>query len=376
MHRFLFGVGLGALCLFSRANASKPEFIPLPIEPFALSADGRVVVGSTLFGVVPRTAVRWTRNNGTIPLVGGAFATYSAYDVTPDGSTIVGEGIHPFGNSAFRWDEQAGIEYFGSPNSPLAAGLNVSDDGSVIAGRARKPFRWTREAGATFPDDEECGFQINAGSVATTITPDGENLYFLDYDDEDPDGPTWHLALWNDRECTVLDEDRTFTPLSRLFVSADGSVVTGAAENRPLNRPDYPVRWTSVGGVQELLEHPLAQGRSFGITADGQTIIGSATVPNLGAFIWDEWHGAQSLQTVLETRYNLADELAGWTLTEARAISPDGRFIAGVGIGPTSLEQGFLATVPEPSGAILAMIAILTCIAFLSQSQCGRRMST
>jgi hypothetical protein len=51
-------------------------------------------------------------------------------------------------------------------------------------------------------------------------------------------------------------------------------------------------------------------------------------------FIWDAVHGTRNLTSVLRNEYGLADSLAGWNLTQAIAISDDGRTIAGVGRNP------------------------------------------
>ncbi len=45
-------------------------------------------------------------------------------------------------------------------------------------------------------------------------------------------------------------------------------------------------------------------------------------------------------------------DLAGWSLTGAMDISPDGQWIVGYGINPTGQTEGFrlqLAAIPEPS---------------------------
>lgn len=361
-------------CL-SASIASAADFRLLPILPNALSADGSVVVGKTFGGLgAPVAAAKWTAENGAESLI-GEIETFEAYDVTPNGEAIVGIGIDSFGNSAFHWTASSGAKRIGTNDTKLTASLAISDDGRVIAGKGGPAFRWSATAGPEFATTQECGFFVDAGSFAVTMSADGGDVFFLNRDASDVDGPTYHLTRWNELGCAELDTGRTFSP-NRLFASSDGRVLAGVAENRPLNHAEYPVRWTADVGVQELLPFPGAQGRSHGITADGKIIVGTAMVPDFGAFIWDERLGAQRLQDVLETQFDLADKLVGWDLTEARAISPDGRHIAGVAIGDDGVEHGFLATVPEPASAALALSGGAFCCLVRLRRRIGRFVLT
>jgi len=59
----------------------------------------------------------------------------------------------------------------------------------------------------------------------------------------------------------------------------------------------------------------------------------------------------RSLHAVLSNDYGL--DLTGWTLSEARDISPDGRVIVGWGINPSGKQEAWIASldttvIPEP----------------------------
>ena len=66
---------------------------------------------------------------------------------------------------------------------------------------------------------------------------------------------------------------------------------------------------------------------------------------NLQAFIFDSAGGIQALTDYL-TALGLDDQIKGWTLQRASAITPDGRYIAGTGSNSQGQEQGFLIYVP------------------------------
>ncbi len=95
----------------------------------AVSADGGVVVGDA--GRNPTEAARWT--GGTLALLGtlgrdpGRSAPESfAFDVSDDGSVVVGISSSPSGSRVFRWAGGA-LQDLGA-----AGGPNVSSDGSIV----------------------------------------------------------------------------------------------------------------------------------------------------------------------------------------------------------------------------------------------------
>ena len=61
------------------------------------------------------------------------------------------------------------------------------------------------------------------------------------------------------------------------------------------------------------------------------------------AFIWDAQDGMRDLQTLL---VSLGADLTGWSLTEARAISADGRVIVGTGTNPQAATEAWIAYLP------------------------------
>src|SRR5262249_49770549 len=152
------------------------DFVPLGDLPggifqsaaFAVSADGKVVVGSGT-SAAGTEAFRWTATTGMVglgDLPGGQFYS-EAFGVSADGSVVVGGGTTASSGpnfEAFRWTAATGmvglVELQGRAGlsvSSLAQG--VSADGSVVVGFGRlrrgvgefvydfEPFRWTQAGG-------------------------------------------------------------------------------------------------------------------------------------------------------------------------------------------------------------------------------------
>ncbi len=75
-----------------------------------------------------------------------------------------------------------------------------------------------------------------------------------------------------------------------------------------------------------------------------------------GAFIWDATNGVRVLAAVLADEYGF--NVAGWQLSEARAITPDGSTIVGLGRNPSGAVEGWyvrLRDPPEPLGLVSAV---------------------
>lgn len=122
----------------------------------AVSADGSVIVGSSN-SAQGTEAFGWTdlNNNGLLDsaeildlhsefglgdLAGGGFKSV-AYDVSADGSVIVGAGTSDVGSEAFIWDSVNGMRSlqdvltsYGLDVGHLDAAIDISADGSTIIG--------------------------------------------------------------------------------------------------------------------------------------------------------------------------------------------------------------------------------------------------
>jgi probable HAF family extracellular repeat protein len=123
-------------------------------------------------------------------------------------------------------------------------------------------------------------------------------------------------------------------------VSADGSVVVGWSLNAAGER--RPLRWTAAGAMQDLGALPgSVWSEARGVSADGSIVVG---LSGGRAFRWTATGGMEDLN---RTYARLLTQ--GSFLERAYAISPDGRYIVGVGRnGATGHQQAFLLDTAFP----------------------------
>jgi len=132
-------------------------------------------------------------------------------------------------------------------------------------------------------------------------------------------------------------------------VSPDGSVVVGVTDVGGGFNP-VPFEWTNGAVTTLTLPSGFNVGSAMGVSNEGSTIVGFMMPPlsiDNKAFIWTQANGVQDLQQVL-TADGLGSSLAGWTLTKATAITPDGYTIVGDGIDPQGQDEGWIANLGPP----------------------------
>ncbi len=122
-----------------------------------VSADGLVVVGESATGAANafgREAFRWTEASGMVSLGDLGFGS-DAFGTSADGSVVVGyAGSVNNGSEAFRWTADSGMvglgDFPGGRFSSIA--FDVSNDGSVVVGAGEvsgrtEAFYWTEARG-------------------------------------------------------------------------------------------------------------------------------------------------------------------------------------------------------------------------------------
>jgi probable HAF family extracellular repeat protein len=137
-------------------------------------------------------------------------------------------------------------------------------------------------------------------------------------------------------------------------VSAGGAVVVGTVVYYgydPYYFYDRAFRWTVDGGMQDLGTLGGDWSYAYAVSADGAVVVGYArnAAGQERAFRWTAAGGMEDLN---RTYARLLTN--GSVLIEARAISPDGRYIVGRGWNAaTGREEAFLLdTVPEPASLL------------------------
>lgn len=338
-----------------KANDRTGTFLALPLlagylssEAAAVSADGRVIAGSSRNRAGLTQAFRWTSAQGAMPLgllPQGSFSTARA--ISGDGGTIVGiaDGGTPSGLHAFRWTVDLGLTQLdGLPNANVCSASAVSSDGSVIVGTCLAPmneaFRWTPATGSVRLG--RFGTGSNAASSASTVSSDGATV-----------GGAGHPALtgaviWNaSNTATIIGGLPGDTNGTILALSHDGTIAAGASVDA--NGLQRAFRWTSATGPVPLTTDSAYVGATpTAMSADGRRMTGWVGRGGGGpdvAVLWDASGHLRPVSDLLSTEAVMAT--AGWSLTRARGISADGRTIVGDGIDPDGTGRGWIVTLND-----------------------------
>jgi probable HAF family extracellular repeat protein len=257
------------------------------------SGDASVVVG---FG--DAGAVTWTQATGPLPLpdLPGSTGNSKAYDISTDGSVIVGQSYDAGGiPRAVRWEGGEVFTLGLLPDGRVTETAHaVSEDGTVIVGntQAAEAFRWVEGQGA-----------VGLGTLEGGLSD-------------------WSYARG---------------------VSTDGSVVVGNSSSAD-GRQGFV--WTENDGMVGLGFLPGQDtSTASDVSADGSVIVGEGWCDNYScpeeAVFWIT-SGIYPLQDILVEEFGLGSELAGWQLRYAFGLSDDGLTLVGLGTNPDGFAEGWL----------------------------------
>lgn len=339
-------------------------------EGYAVSGDGLTAAGMSLIsGGLSGTSVAFGWSAGTMaPVFNATPGSAYSWGASHDGGVIVGNADYgafsPLGSQAFVYTVAGGGVLLGDfPDNPAgvprSSGRAVSADGTVLVGtglssRGTEAFVMRRDLGQFVglgallqPSFASWAFGVSGdGSVVVGASYSAANelqafrwtqgvgmqgLGFL--------ASPANLARWGQAEA----------------ISADGNVIVGSCRSNNSQNGVEAFRWTVGGGMVGLgdLAGGGFQSWAFAASADGSVIVGRATIEGVGgpfgggsasrAFIWDTVHGMRDLQELLTAA---GAPIEGWTLTEARGVSADGRTIVGTGAGHDGATQAWIATLP------------------------------
>lgn len=269
---------------------------PVPIAAaFAsdarMSRDGSSVFGTVTAGAGGARLVRWTASGGAEPLAGadrlGDAGTFQLAGVSHDGSAAAGYVYDGVRVRAFRWTAEGGLQELSDPpeGADGAQPEAISADGSTIAGYTmsgvgrRSVFRWT----------EPGQFQVLGAALPAGYRPD-----------------------------------------ARLLLSADGTLLVGAAL---LNGAPSLVRWGGGGTVVANAELAYA----LDLTPDGSTLVG--LLEGAGGFSWQppatvelttpaSAYDVTRLDTLLA---RAGADTTGWDFEAITNVSDDARVVYGTG---------------------------------------------
>ncbi len=338
----LLGIVFVNFTCFSRSNAAHFQGLGyLPNKDWrsyanAVSADGSVVVGvsHSHFG---QEAFRWTAEDGMQGLGYLPGELWSqAIEVSANGLVVVGTSDTPEGSQgeAFRWTESSGMVGIGALSNEWffqSQGKAVSADGSVVVGVSMNPsgddeaFRWTESTGM-----EGIGDLPGGDFYSWAYGVSADNSVIVGVSDSTLGLEAFRWTQSNGMVGLGFMQGGDYGS-EALACSADGSVIVGWGH---FGGHIEAFRWTESEGMVSL-----GVGNALAVSADGSVVVGS------GAFIWDECHGRRSIQDILENEFGL--NLTGWTLTSAGGISADGLTIVGTGTNPIGQTEAWIASIAK-----------------------------
>jgi probable HAF family extracellular repeat protein len=349
------------------ASAQTPGFYLVGFAPgatsggvSALSQDGRIAVGGTT-GSTPSLMYSpgfiWSTGTGRYDfgLEPGMPAATPAYGVSSDGATIAGTSRDGWGapSIAYRRVGNGPLENLGVlPGDSKSFANAVSGDGSVVVGRSERyggnygttlisqsAFRWTAAGGMQL---------LDIGLVeATAVSRDGSTVTISR-------GKIWREAT-GVQYLPALPGTSPYEQSAR-GVNADGSIIVGNGANAA--GQSRAIRWTP-SGPEELPTLPGANAASaYAVSDDGNVIGGSTRIlSNNHAFVWTPGGGSVLLTDLLSSSGIAVPP--EWRPEYIYAISGDGLTFAGEARSTTGVRQGFVATIPAPSGMVVVFSSAL-----------------
>jgi probable HAF family extracellular repeat protein len=294
----------------------------------AMSQDGNVVIGySEGATYAQRRAFKWS--NGMLsPLTTATFSSTEAHGLNRTGSVIVGSSFSSTYNTniATVWQGTTTTTRLGAVGNYTSTAYGTNDSGSIIVGEIQ------------FDEDISLVRWVSGGAyveaaMGAGISPSPEWVYVkavsadasvvVGYCSDDPlGGYRWTAATGL---LLLPNSDVAFG------LTPDGAIAVGRSRDSRM-----AVKWT---GMQNPVSLGIA-GAGYAANADATLIVGSTAAGE--AFIWDATHGARTLATVLTS---VGADLTGWTLSDAKAISSDGKVIAGNG-SHNGVSEGWIARLP------------------------------
>jgi probable HAF family extracellular repeat protein len=376
---------LGTTALVATPKADAAGLIEDPSRPDlgftyygipALTADGRIFAGNAYDEFIDIYVAHYGHPDGSTsaPGFGGGFTRI--YGMSGDGNYVVGTSRNLAGyNRAFLWTAPDGLAidlgllYPGIANAQSQA-WDVSGDGSTVVGaysRAgiTRAWAWIKDATTGVVDNEQM-YELNSLDdanhwAALSISDDGR--YAAGY--SDGNATTSRAVRWDlsgleaggSGADVILDlgslVGANVGHSTALDISADGRVVVGsAADDSGFNKA---FRWvegatTGVAGNEQMhslgaLGHdPQNQSVANAVSRDGQYVVGwsDANLTHRLAFRWTEARGMESMHDWLGRHGVSLGELA---LTDATAISDNGRVIAGTMTRGDGSDAAYIARV-------------------------------
>ena len=352
----LFFFTVGALLAAAGGLMAQGTFIGLggrDTYVTGMSGDGTIVVGSRgQFG----PAFRWTAETGVVNI--GSLTPKTV--ISRDGKVIAGEAkdannvtVMAIWQGGTQWRTLGGLPNGRVQDQTLSHTWGINGDGSVIVGlgwvqpTGAHAIRWDAQNGVV-----DLGSLEKKSSRANAVSADGNVIVGWDENPrQDGQYHYWRGAMW------WQSMERLMNPYGWLgqaeAVSGDGSIIVG--RGHPVHG-QHAYRFTAWSG-ENIELGAIPRGRTPGereeddtslalaVSDDGRVVVGmSGWRPPTDAFMWTEETKMVKLSEYLTSKGITGHN--GWILVHATALSPDGKIVAGTGINPNQVAEGWIARLP------------------------------
>jgi uncharacterized membrane protein len=351
------------------ASGQTPGFYLVGLAPgtaygwvSSLSQSGAVAAGVN--SPTPTVAFTWTAAGGRddFGIQSGSPHWTTAQGLSSDGTVVVGHmDVQPI--RAYRRIGNGPLENLGVLPGPYTRSYasGVSGDGTIVVGRAEynpsstslvtQAVRWTSQTAM-----QGLGW-LRPGhfrSESNAISRDGSTVVGWSNSFGVQEAFVWREGAG--MQGLPLLPGATIPESVAEAVNADGTVIVGRALNA--EGRSRAVRWTSLGAENLGVLPGALTSYAYAVNDDGTVIGGSCPIfPQQVAFVWTATSGMVRLSDYLSLHSVVLPP--DWNLVEVYAISGDGLTFAGEARSTSGVRQGFVATIPAPSGMLVVFSSAL-----------------
>lgn len=305
--------------------------------------------GVAVGNVMNEYHVMWNEGSGTVNIgqITGDEPISGTTNISSDAKFISGTMTNPASgkNEMARYNTNTSTwSYLGNlnPDSDGTSAWGMTSDGSTVVGLGMvsgwegHAVKWSQATGLV-----DLGSTVpSASSRANSISADGTVV--VGWQDDDFGGR--FAVYWKNNLQTIIKNNDQNVAGEAEAVTPDGSTIVGISEDE-----EGAFVWNVADGYTSIKHpDPMYIAGASGVSDDGKTVIGyfrpwgSPAAAGEG-FIWTKETGSINLNQYVAS---LGFDDLGITFALPLGISPDGKYIVGLGLSGNDLS-GFVIKLPS-----------------------------